>query len=47
MQKVLVLLITRTELRNFERARLVDILLWATELNDKYALIPKWRAASR
>lgn len=46
-QKILVVLLKSTNLKNVERARLIDIFLWATELNHKYGSIPqRWRAAS-
>lgn len=47
-QKILVVLLKSANLKNVERARLIDIFLWATELNHKYGSIPqRWRAASK
>jgi|SRR5208282_2665252 len=41
--KVAVVLVTRPELPNLERARLLDILLWASELDEKQ----RWRWPNR
>ncbi len=41
--KVAVVLVTRPELPNLERARLLDILLWASELGEKQ----QWRWPNR
>lgn len=47
-QKILVLLLKSNGLQNSDRAHLIDIFLWATELNQRYGSIPqRWRAASR
>lgn len=47
-QKILVLLLKSKGLQNSDRARLIDIFLWATDLNHKYGSIPqRWRAASK
>jgi hypothetical protein len=41
-------LMARTELENYDRARLLDVLLWAAELDTKYGRpAPKCRAVAK